>query len=74
MDNQDTIDVLNKLIETCNDGERGFRNVAEHVHSTDLKILFENRANECRQGCADLRARVVQLGGDPETGDRKSVV
>ena len=72
MDNQDTIDVLNKLIETCNDGERGFRNVAEHVHSTDLKILFENRANECRQACADLRARVTQLGGDPETGGSAS--
>ena len=69
MDNQDTIDVLNTLIETCNDGERGFRNVAEHVHSADLKTLFATRANECRQACADLRAQVLQLGGDPETGD-----
>ena len=72
METQDTIDILNSLIETCHDGERGFRNVAEHVHSTDLKIMFENRANECRQGCADLRAHVVQLGGDPETGGSAS--
>jgi len=72
MDNQDTIDVLNTLIETCNDGERGFRNVAEHVKSPDLKTLFEARATECRQACADLRAKVVQLGGDPETGGSAS--
>lgn len=72
MDNQDTIDVLNTLIETCNDGERGFRNVAEHVHSSDLKTLFAARASECHQACADLRAQVLQLGGDPETGGSAS--
>jgi len=72
MDNQDTIDVLNTLIETCNDGERGFLDVAEHVHSTDLKTLFSTRASECRQACADLRAQVVALGGDPETGGSAS--
>jgi uncharacterized protein (TIGR02284 family) len=72
MDHQDTVDILNTLIETCNDGERGFRGVAEHVHSDDLKSLFTARANECRQSCADLRAQVLQLGGDPETGGSAS--
>ena len=72
MDTQDTIDILNTLIETCNDGERGFRNVAEHVHSTDLRTLFTNRANECRQACAELRAEVLQFGGEPETGGTAS--
>jgi uncharacterized protein (TIGR02284 family) len=72
MDNQDTIDVLNTLIETSNDGERGFRNVAEHVRSADLKTLFATRANDCRQASADLRAQVLALGGDPETGGSAS--
>jgi uncharacterized protein (TIGR02284 family) len=72
MDNQDTIDVLNTLIETCTDGERGFRNIAAHVHSGDLRTLFASRASECRQACADLRAQVLQLGGDPETGGSAS--
>jgi uncharacterized protein (TIGR02284 family) len=72
MDSQDTIDVLNTLIETCNDGERGFRHVAEHAKSPELRTLFTERANECRQGCADLRAQVVQLGGEPETGGSAS--
>ena len=72
MDNQDTIDVLNTLIETCNDGELGFRHVAEHAASPQLKTLFAARAAECRQSCADLRAQVIQLGGDPETGGSTS--
>ena len=72
MDSQDTIDVLNTLIETCNDGERGFRHVAEHAKSPELRSLFMERANECRQACADLRAQVVQLGGEPETGGSAS--
>ena len=72
MDSQDTIDVLNKLIETCNDGERGFRDVAEHAQSDDLRALFTNRANEIRQACAELRAQVVQLGGEPENGGSAS--
>ena len=72
MDHQHTIDVLNTLIETCNDGEMGFRKVAENLKSTDLKILLENRAVECRQACAELRAQVVALGGDPETGGSAS--
>lgn len=72
MDTQDTIDILNTLLETSNDGERGFRKVAENVHSADLQTLFTNRANECRQGAAELRAKVVQLGGEPETGGTAS--
>jgi uncharacterized protein (TIGR02284 family) len=72
MDSQDTIDVLNTLIETCNDGERGFRKAAEHMQSTDLRALFMDRANECRQAGADLRSQVVQLGGEPETGGTAS--
>ena len=72
MDNQDSIDVLNTLIETCNDGERGFRDVAYHLQSADLKTLFATRASECHQAAADLRAKVVQLGGDPESGGSAS--
>ncbi|HEX4511434.1 MAG TPA: PA2169 family four-helix-bundle protein [Burkholderiaceae bacterium] len=72
MDTKDTIDVLNTLLETSIDGERGFRKVAEHVHASDMQTLFTNRANECRQAAAELRAQVVQLGGEPDTGGTAS--
>ena len=61
------IDTLNKLIETCKDGEYGFRTCAEHAKSEDLKTLFLRRADDCRRGASELQAQVVRLGGKAET-------
>lgn len=66
-DNLDnTIDVLNDLIETSKDGEAGFRSCAEDVKSLELKGLFNERANECATAAEELQAMVRGLGGDPE--------
>jgi uncharacterized protein (TIGR02284 family) len=64
--NDDTIDILNDLIETSKDGEYGFRTSAEQARASDIKQLFNQRADECRQAAADLQSMVVQLGGTPE--------
>ena len=37
MTNENVIDTLNTLIETCKDGEYGFRTCAEHVKSAQLR-------------------------------------
>jgi uncharacterized protein (TIGR02284 family) len=66
MDSDDVIDTLNDLIETCKDGEAGFRSCAEHAHSAELKTSFEQHASECAQGARELQGCVVQLGGEPE--------
>lgn len=66
MDNDDTIDTLNKLIETSKDGEYGFRTSAEHLKTADTKQLFTRRADECRQAAAELQQIVARLGGDAE--------
>ena len=65
-DNDETISVLNDLIETCKDGEYGFHSSAQHVRNADLRELFEKRAAQCRQSADELRRHVVQLGGNPE--------
>lgn len=67
MTNDDTIDTLNKLIETCKDGEYGFRSCAEHTKSADLKSLFMRRSEDCRRGATELQAEVRRLGGKAET-------
>jgi uncharacterized protein (TIGR02284 family) len=67
MDNEDVIDTLNKLIETCKDGEYGFRTCAEHVKSQQLRTVFLERAESCRKGATELQAEVARLGGEPET-------
>jgi uncharacterized protein (TIGR02284 family) len=66
MDNDDVIDTLNKLIDTCKDGEYGFRTSAEHVKSEHLRSVFLERAESCRQGAVELRAAVVRRGGEPD--------
>lgn len=68
MDNDDVIDTLNDLIETCKDGEYGFRTSAEHMRSADVKQTFMRRADECRVGAQELQTLVVQLGGKPDEG------
>ncbi len=68
MSNDDIIDTLNTLIETCKDGEYGFRTSAEHVKSAQLRQVFTSRAEECRQGATELQSLVTRLGGKADTG------
>jgi uncharacterized protein (TIGR02284 family) len=60
------IDTLNDLIETCMDGEYGFRVSAEQAKSSSLRSNLLARASECATAADQLRAHVVQLGGKPE--------
>ena len=66
MDNDDVIHTLNKLIDTCKDGEYGFRTSAEHVRSEHLRSVFLERAESCRQGATELQQAVVRCGGKPD--------
>lgn len=67
IDNKQTVSVLNDLIETCKDGEEGFRTCAEDIRRPELKTLFTTRARQCAEAAAELQQLVRQLGGDPET-------
>jgi uncharacterized protein (TIGR02284 family) len=66
MDNDDVISTLNDLIETCKDGEEGFRTCAEHATDLQLKQVLSDRARDCASGAAELRELVRAHGGDPE--------
>ena len=72
MTNENVIDTLNTLIETCKDGEYGFRTCAEHVKSAQLRQVFTSRADECRQGATELQALVTRLGGKADTSSSVS--
>lgn len=72
MDTREIIAALNELIETCKDGEYGFRSCAEHARSTTLQTLLNRHADECRQGAAELQALVAQRGGRAEDGGSAS--
>lgn len=72
MDHDDTIDTLNALVETCKDGEYGFRSCAEHAEAAGLRQALNTYADECRESARELQALVVELGGKAEDGGTAS--
>jgi uncharacterized protein (TIGR02284 family) len=64
--NDDVISTLNGLIETCKDGQNGFKEAAEGVERPDLKSLFYEFSQQRSQFVGELQSLVQGLGGDPE--------
>ncbi|SFU23958.1 PA2169 family four-helix-bundle protein [Paraburkholderia aspalathi] len=60
------VSLLNDLIETSKDGEKGFLKAAEDAHDGQLKTLFLSRAEDCARGARELQDVVQGLGGKPE--------
>lgn len=75
MDNNKVISTLNDLIETCRDGQNGFKEAAENVKSPDLKTFLNQTAMERAQFVGELQLEVRTLGGDPEnTGSAAAAI
>jgi uncharacterized protein (TIGR02284 family) len=65
------ISTLNNLIQTCRDGEEGFRTAAEGVESPELKELFHGYSRQRAGFASELRDEVRRMGG--EAADSGSV-
>jgi len=65
--NDDVISMLNGLIETCRDGQEGFKEAAEGVKHSDLKTMFYEFSQQRAEFAGVLQGLVRSLGGDPET-------
>jgi uncharacterized protein (TIGR02284 family) len=55
--------LLNSLIETCRDGESGFRHAATLVSSAGFKTLFIDLALRRGQAAAELLPHAQRFGG-----------
>ncbi len=66
--NDETESVLNELIETSKDGEKGFLKAAEDAKDVSLKAMFTEGAQRCREGARELQDLVRSVGGNPEKG------
>ena len=66
-EDKDAVSVINGLIETCKDGEQGFRTAAEKVKESSLQSLFSKYASQRAQYAQELQSLVTRLGGDPAT-------
>ena len=72
MTNDDIVDTLNDLIETCKDGEFGFSACAKHTSSDEFRQVMLQRAAECKTAASELQPYVVQYGGKPDQGGSAS--
>jgi uncharacterized protein (TIGR02284 family) len=67
MTNEETISVLNHLIQVSKDGEREFHDCAEKVTDPELLNFFTETSQRCAEGVTMLQKEVSRLGGEPET-------
>ena len=72
IDNDDVVDVLDDLLESCRDGEYGFRTSAEHAESPELKGIFLRHASECAAAASELEREIRNYGGEPSSGGSMS--
>lgn len=68
MNDTTTVDLLNDLLETCNDAESCCRGAADHTETPELKRVLGETAAGCAQAAAELASLVRQRGGEPEEG------
>ena len=69
---EQTLGVLNDLLENARDGEYGFRACAEQVENPQLKQVFNDRAIECRRAAEELMQWITRRGGAPADGGSAS--
>ena len=61
--------VLNRLIVSCRDGERGFRLAADKVKNAQLRQLFRDLAAQRALFAEELLPHAQRMGGDaPQEG------
>ena len=66
MANDNAISTLNNLIETCKDGELGFKTAAEGLKNPLIKAKFLEYSRQRGEMARELQGEVRRLGGDPE--------
>ena len=65
--NAEVVSTLNRLIETCRDGQEGFQAAAEGVRGAELKELFYGYSRVRASFAGGLQDEVRRLGGEPES-------
>ena len=64
---EDAISTLEQLIETCRDGQNGYRDAAQHIKSPNIRTWFNQQSLERGQFAAELEQQVQRLGKpDPD--------
>jgi uncharacterized protein (TIGR02284 family) len=62
MDENNALSVIEGLIETCKDGQKGYQDAATHVKRSDLKTYFNEQSLERSRFAGELEAELIHLG------------
>ncbi len=62
MDENNAVSVVEALIETCKDGQKGYQDAATHVKRSDLKTYFNEQSLERSRFAGELEAELIHLG------------
>jgi len=62
MDENNAISVVENLIETNRDGQKGYKDAAEHVKRPDLKTYFNELSLERVRFAQELQTALAKLG------------
>lgn len=62
MNQNNVVSVIEKLTEICKDGEKGYKDAADHSKSADLKSFFTTQSAERKRFAGELQTVLVRLG------------
>src|SRR5437588_12441479 len=62
MDENNAVSVLEELIETAKDGEKGYQDAAAHIKRPDLKSYFNEQALERSRFVQELQTELAKVG------------
>jgi len=62
MDQKESVNVIEKLAEICKDGEKGYKDAAEHAKRSDLKSFFTTQSSERGRFARELQTVLMKLG------------
>ena len=63
-DRNDAVDVIRDLIDTCRDGEKGFKDAADHAKRSDLKTMWLEVSRERAGFAQELQSQLASLAPD----------
>ena len=66
LNNEDVVSILNDLSQTCEDGEKGFKEAAKGLQDAEIRALFLQLGEEREELATELQEEVSRLGGKAE--------
>ncbi len=64
--NEESVDKLHDLVETLQNGQKGYKDASEHIEHSDLKTVLYRLSQQRALFEAEIKDEIRQLGGTEE--------